>query len=327
MQPLFTLLTNAARTQTGQVVKGPFVIDGVLNSDGLTVSLKSLDPGEFLSKQTFPRFDDQELRITDGIPHGSRFCDLLAGETNEGLGLVIESHRFYEADPQGNARSRKRFYRQALICSGLSHVNIVPFLGVLSNKKFPCACVFESAGKEDLLKYLVNNPKASKLKSLREVARGLHHIHDLDIIHGSIRGANIRVDDKGTARIAGFASAVFLPESNATLNDGDAPSEFTESRWCSPEILHPGFTGEKATKAIDIYAFGMLAYEVFSGRVPFYDRRTAAAVFAVITTNERPPRPAHQELSDELWEMIEKCWQKDPSQRPAIQEIVVFLEK
>lgn len=77
--------------------------------------------------------------------------------------------------------------------------------------------------------------------------------------------ANIRVDDKGTARIAGFASAVFLPESNATSNDDDESFEFSESRWCSPEILHPGSFGStraKATKAVDIYAFGMLAYEV-----------------------------------------------------------------
>lgn len=89
-------------------VKGPFDIDGVLSSEGLTVSLKSLDSGGIISKQTFPRFDDQELRIIDDIPsNGSGFCDLLAGETNEGLGLVIESHRFYEADPQGNARAHK----------------------------------------------------------------------------------------------------------------------------------------------------------------------------------------------------------------------------
>ena len=72
---------------------------------------------------------------------------------------------------------------------------------------------------------------------------------------------NIRIDDKGAAKIAGFASAT-LP--NITSEDIDEP---VESRWCSPELLHPGPFGlakAKTTKASDVYAFGMLAYEVSS---------------------------------------------------------------
>ena len=47
----------------------------------------------------------------------------------------------------------------------------------------------------------------------------------------------------------------------------------------------------------------------------------------MITTNERPSRPAHQQLSDQLWEMIEMCWRRDPSQRPTTREVTTFLEK
>jgi serine/threonine protein kinase len=61
----------------------------------------------------------------------------------------------------------QRFYRHALICSSLSHANIVPFLGVFSSNKFPYACVFESTGKENLVRHLVNSPGASRLKLVR----------------------------------------------------------------------------------------------------------------------------------------------------------------
>ena len=158
---------------------------------------------------------------------------------------------------------------------------------------------------------------------------------------------NIRIDNQGTARIAGFASATLQLEPNITLEDVDGSDEFDASRWCSPEILHPsgfGLTKAKATKASDMYAFGMLAYEVsfdfwvtpqrysirtqiFSDRLPFHDSKDTAVVITVITSDERPPRPTHPELSDKLWELIEKCWRRDPSQRPAIQEVVKFLEK
>lgn len=140
--------------------------------------------------------------------------------------------------------------------------------------------------------------------------------------------ANIRIDDQGTARIAGFASAMFP---NIVSQGVDDSAGFTVSRWCSPETLRAG--SSELTKASDIYAFGMLAYEVglgFRTVTPSYsnhDRQDVAAVMTVITTNERPPRPAHQQLFDQLWEVIERCWQNDPSQRPAIREVVAFLEK
>ena len=66
------------------------IIDGVLKDYGLTLSL--------------PRFDARELTKIDDVPSKfSGFCDISAGETSEGLTVVIESHRCYAADSQGNA--------------------------------------------------------------------------------------------------------------------------------------------------------------------------------------------------------------------------------
>lgn len=76
---------------------------------------------------------------------------------------------------------------------------------------------------------------------------------------------NIRIDDHGTARIAGFATATIILQPDIALEDIDGSVESNVSRWCSPEILHPGgfgLTKARVTKASDIYAFGMLAYEV-----------------------------------------------------------------
>jgi len=203
-------------------------VDGILNNDGLVVALRSPDHRCTFREQSCVRFSPQELPKISGAPdHTNRFCDVSPGETSEGLAVVIESHRCYAADSQGNtptlkARSNihftfgisltvrmQRFYRHALVCSSLSHANIVPFLGIFSSNKFPYACVFESIGKGNLAQYLVSNPGAPRLKLVRnhtsfcrssyanlvtsghqlmEVARGLHHIHDLNIVHGSIRG-------------------------------------------------------------------------------------------------------------------------------------------
>ena len=84
------------------------IIDGVLNDDRLTVFLRSLNSRRTLREKSCVRFDARELpRIGDVPDHSSRFCDISAGETSEGLTLVIESHRCYAADSQDNAPALK----------------------------------------------------------------------------------------------------------------------------------------------------------------------------------------------------------------------------
>ena len=76
---------------------------------------------------------------------------------------------------------------------------------------------------------------------------------------------NIRIDDQGTARIAGFSSATIILQADLEHEDIDESIESSVARWCSPELLHPGSFGStkaRATKASDMYAFAMLAYEV-----------------------------------------------------------------
>jgi len=89
-------------------VDGNVIVDGVLKDDGLSVSLRSSNPRRTLREQFCVRFNAQELpKIGDAPHHTNRFCDVLAGETSEGLALVIESHRCYTADLQGNAPASK----------------------------------------------------------------------------------------------------------------------------------------------------------------------------------------------------------------------------
>ena len=119
--------TNAARTQADQAIRevthsitlcfhrtevsqpnDSVIIDGVLRDDGLTVFLRSPDSRRTLRETSCVRFDAQELpKIGDVPDHSNRFCDISAGETSEGLTLVIESHRCYAADSQGNASTLK----------------------------------------------------------------------------------------------------------------------------------------------------------------------------------------------------------------------------
>jgi len=74
-----------------------------------------------------------------------------------------------------------------------------------------------------------------------------------------------------------------------------------------------------------MYSFAMVAVEVFTGRAPF--PRTPPITVAVdVLTGKRPERPMHPNLTDELWNLTERCWNHDPERRPEISEVVLHLK-
>ena len=100
------------------------------------------------------------------------------------------------------------------------------------------------------------------------------------------------------------------------------------SRWLAPEIINPPPNGNTPplmeSKASDIFAFGMFAVEVFTGKVPFEEQRNDEVVLH-IWRGGRPEKPdtAHAVgLTDEMWEFIKNCWQQDPNRRPTVVEVV-----
>lgn len=68
-----------------------------------------------------------------------------------------------------------------------------------------------------------------------------------------------------------------------------------------------------------------LSPKAFAGRAPFSDEGGIAGIYAMLN-GRRPPRPNHPELSNNLWEMIEGCWQSEPARRRAIAEVVIALD-
>ena len=97
------------------------------------------------------------------------------------------------------------------------------------------------------------------------------------------------------------------------------------SRWLAPEIIDPlNSTPPTASKSADVFAFAMLAVEVFTGEVPF-GNTTEGLVAVQIASGKRPARPQAAErfgLTVEMWMFIENCWMTNPSNRPTIDEVV-----
>ncbi|MDH5226302.1 MAG: serine/threonine protein kinase [Gammaproteobacteria bacterium] len=137
-------------------------------------------------------------------------------------------------------------------------------------------------------------------RRLLPVADVLAALHDAGWVHGDVKSANVLLDGDGLPRLVDFGSA---RRTGATATAGASPYS------TSPERLD----GAPAAPADDIYAFGVLLYELVSGHPPFYPDITPARVRDEVPAplDGRPAPPAA------LRELVARCLAKQPGQRPA----------
>ena len=101
----------------------------------------------------------------------------------------------------------------------------------------------------------------------------------------------------------------------------------------APEIINPSHDVNGMpvveSKPADVFAFAMFAVEVFTGRMPFEKGRNEAIALR-ISQGGRPGLPENAQavgLTDEMWKLIESCWQQDPEERPTMDEVVRRLRE
>lgn len=97
--------------------------------------------------------------------------------------------------------------------------------------------------------------------------------------------------------------------------------------FMAPELLLPTkFKQDKGvpSKEADVYAFSMTVYQVLTGKLPFFPKREAEIMHAVML-GERPPKPEDAEeikMTEVLWVLMKECWREDRTTRPAIAEVL-----
>ena len=90
-----------------------------------------------------------------------------------------------------------------------------------------------------------------------------------------------------------------------------------------PEATRP------SKRKADVFAFGMVTVEVFTGKVPFYQESNGLNVGSKILDGYRPERPRDaggEELTDGMWELLCRCWSADPASRPTMKNVVQEMQ-
>ncbi|KAH7888228.1 kinase-like domain-containing protein [Phlebopus sp. FC_14] len=158
------------------------------------------------------------------------------------------------------SRAVQALEREIEIWGNLRHDHIVPFYGaaILSS---PPLMVSRYMRNGNLLQYLSARPQANRVKLVYEICLGMLYLHEENVIHGDLKAVNVLVDDSGSACITDFGLSKVKSPSPVTSRSGLGGT----LRFMAPEAIKTGIL----TLETDVYAFGMIIYEIFTESVPF----------------------------------------------------------
>ncbi|CAO2204047.1 unnamed protein product [Urochloa humidicola] len=175
-----------------------------------------------------------------------------------------------------------------------------------------------------------------------QIARGMEHLHANGIRHGELNPSNVLVKPRqqhdggyvhvkvaGFERRSGTVTAGAKASSAATTNgNGNATGGGGGDNciWYAPEVLEKvtGGGGATRTEKADVYSFGMICFELLTGKVPFEDNHLQGDKTSKnIRAGERPLFPF--QAPKYLVALTKRCWHAEPAQRPAFASVCRVL--
>ncbi|HEV8411902.1 MAG TPA: bifunctional serine/threonine-protein kinase/formylglycine-generating enzyme family protein, partial [Gemmatimonadaceae bacterium] len=204
----------------------------------------------------------------------------------------------------------ERFRLEAETVAQLSHPNIVPlhFIGQQDDLLYLAMQCVDGGSIGDRLKRDGMLAVDDAVRVMREVASALEHAHRRGVTHRDIKPANVLIDaESGRSLVTDFGIAR-SPDTKGLTATGVM---LGTPAYLSPEQV----TGEAIDHRVDIYALGVMAYEMLAGRVPFEGATPTAAMMKRLAGPPEPVSALRREVPAELAAVINNCLAADAAER------------
>ncbi|KAJ3571101.1 hypothetical protein NP233_g3972 [Leucocoprinus birnbaumii] len=233
--------------------------------------------------------------------------------------------------------------RELILWAHLSHPNILPFCGVLlkevdGSQRICLVSPFMKNG--NLNTYASRLSPRSRLALILDVATGLQYLHNSGVIHGDLKGENVLISNEGRRLITDFGTT-HITTATAAATTSKFP---TTLRYAAPEVV---LNDGPPTRERDIWAFGCVCYETISRLPPYFQYTSIVQISVALARKEIPKRPGPvennagdgasedgsdfseaedcDEIDDLAWNLITKCCEPEPGNRPGISAIREFI--
>jgi serine/threonine-protein kinase len=213
----------------------------------------------------------------------------------------------------GNSEAKARFGREAKVIASLNHPNICGLYDV-----GPDYLVMELVPGPTLAERILRGPMPAEeaMAIARQIAQGLEAAHEKGIVHRDLKPANIKLSPQGVVKILDFGLATLakpLPADDDPENSPTRTSTLSRTgviMGTAPYIAPEQARGRAVDKRADIWAFGLVLYEMLTGKRLFAGETTAEILSAVLTKE-----PEWEKVPAKFRRLLRTCLQKDSQQR------------
>ncbi|CAB3228436.1 unnamed protein product [Arctia plantaginis] len=208
--------------------------------------------------------------------------------------------------------SEDDFIDEAKVMTKLQHPNLVQLYGVCSKHR-PIYIVTEYMRNGSLFNYLRRTMPdqlgpAVLLDMCIQVCKGMAYLERHNYIHRDLAARNCLVGDENVVKVADFGLARYVLDDQYTSSGG---TKFP-IKWAPPEVLNYTRFSSKS----DVWAFGVLMWEVFTcGKVPYGRMKNSEVVDMVVTRRQVLEKP--KGCLNEIYNVMRMCWRHTPEERPS----------
>jgi eukaryotic-like serine/threonine-protein kinase len=247
------------------------------------------------------KYELQEF-LGGGMSHVYRAQDTVIGRT-------VAVKILTEAGCQ-DAEAKARFLAEARMAGNIAHDNVISIFDFGEDEQQRPFMVMEFLRGEDLRHAIRNNHTGdlrSRLKIALQVARALQYIHEQKIVHRDIKPENVHINQAGVVKLMDFGIA--KSEGLAMTRAGYV---LGTPYYMAPEQV----TGQNITAQVDVYAFGVMLFELLCGAKPI-DGDTVERIFYSILNEPLKLDPLYDaRIPQSVCDLVARCTAKNPADRP-----------
>jgi len=230
-----------------------------------------------------------------------------------GMGVVYQAEdlklnvtvalKFLSSDDTGNQRRLQLFLNEVRLARQITHPNVCRIfdVGEVDGRHFISMEHVEGEDLASLLRRIGRFPQDKALSLAIEICRGLEAAHDRGILHGDLKPSNLMVDAHGWAKIMDFGLAKFSRRPEVRGEVAGTPD------YMAPEQRR----GESPSVQTEVYALGLVLYELFTGRRARRDRESSDSAEGASSST------VLDALNPIVERIIRHCLERDPGLRPS----------
>ena len=272
------------------------------SSEKVTRSTSSVDQGRFIPGTVLAK----RYRILGLLGRGGMGEVYRADDLKLGQPVAL---KFLPKAVERDEGRLQRFLNEVKMALKVSHPNVtrVHDIGEVDGQHYISMEYVDGEDLASLLRRIGRLPQDKAVQVARQLCAGLAAAHDQAVLHRDLKPANIMLDGRGQVKITDFGLAGL-----------DETVQGAEVRAGTPAYMAPEqWAGKEVTVKSDLYALGLVLYELFTGQSPFAGKSPAEIVELQQGSSPSTPSSLVEGFDPGVERVILRCLEKNPNERPS----------